>query len=201
MVYDFQTTCKTYDKNIYNRKYFEATPCPACPAIGRFVMHGSYSRYAIYFGDGKTMLRQVEIKRIKCVSCKTTHAVMPRDIIPYEILSIFVFVSVLVSFHLKDVPVLKISEKRGFSFQFIYSVMRAFRMHLDNVRQHIRETSPEDTPVVIDVAGVLARIKKNCAKFQCGYIGNNRRACFMCKFFDGRGAPPVGIVAPRGATT
>ena len=201
MVYDFQQTCKTYDKNICKKEYFKDTHCPACPAVGRFKMHGSYCRYIMYFKGGKIILELIEIKRIRCISCKTTHAVMPGDIIPYEILSLFVFMFILASIYLKKVPVLKIAEKRGFSYQLIYSVIRALQMHLNNIRQHIRETSPEDIPAVFDVSGVLTCIKKKCVKFQRGYIKNNRRACFMCKFFDGKGAPPVGICAPRGAAT
>jgi len=204
MVYDFHQICKTYDKNIYNREYFEATPCPACPAVGRFKMHGSYWRYAIYF-DGfegcEIILKRMEIKRIKCVSCRTTHAVMPGDIIPYEVLTLFVIMYILVLFYLKKVPVLKIAKEWNFSYQFIYCVLWIFHIHLNNIRQYIREVSPEDIPAVFDACGVLALIKKPYIKFQYGYIKTTRRPCFMCKFFDGRGAPPIGVHAPRGAAT
>jgi hypothetical protein len=167
-------------------------------------MHGSYWRYAIYFKgfDGDEIIcKLMGIKRIKCVSCRTTHAVMPGDIIPYEALTLFVIMYILALFYLKKIPVLKIAKGWDFSFQFIYCVLRIFHIHMNNIRQYIREVSPEDIPAVFDASGILALIKNPYIKFQSGYIGINRRPCFMCKFFNGRGAPPIGVYAPRGAAT
>ena len=203
MLYDSHHICKTYDKNIYSREYFKDTRCPACPAVGKFKMHGSYSRYVIYF-DGKKIVREYkDIRRIMCLSCKTktTHAVMPCDIIPYKMLSLFVFMYILVLILLGKIPVLKIADEWGFSFQFIYSVVLAFRMHGNNIRQYFRETSPGDVPAIFDDCAVLRLIKKPYTEFQLGYIKTNRRPCFMCKFFNSGSAPPVGIHAPRGAAT
>jgi hypothetical protein len=86
-------------------------------------MYGSYSRYAIYFDGDEIKCVQMEIKRIICLSCKTTHAVMPGDIIPYMALTLFVIICVLVSFYLKETPVLKLADRWHFSFQIIYIVI------------------------------------------------------------------------------
>jgi hypothetical protein len=201
MVYDFLQICKSYDKNIYNQGYFSATPCPACPAVGSFKMWGSYWRNAIYFEDKEIKYMLMEIKRIMCMSCRTTHAVLPIDIIPYKALSLFVFIFILVLIFLKNVPVLKIAKERDFSYQFIYSVLHAFQKHMNNIRQYIRETCPDDIPAVFDVCSILAIIKKTCKKFQFGYVKINRRPCFMCRFFNGSGVPPIGIIAPQKAAT
>ena len=92
-------------------------------------MHGSYKRYAVYFEDDTTIIcEQIEIKRILCVSCGTTHAVLPGDIIPYLLLSLFVFVYILFLFYLEKNPVLKIVEKCDFSFQLIYCILHIFKM-------------------------------------------------------------------------
>ena len=202
MVYDFNQTCKTYDKTFYTRAYFEFTPCPACPAVGRFSLHGSYERNIIYFDDGEIVCRLMEIKRVKCASCKATHAVMPGDIIPYKILSLFVFVHILVSFFLEKASVLKMAGAWDFSFQFIYSVIHAFHRHANNIRQYIREVSCELAPSAIDACGILDFItNKSGAGFQAGYTRLNRRPCFMGKFFCRAGAPPIGIYSqPRLAT-
>ena len=201
MIYDFLHLCNTYDKNIYGRGYFKDTPCPACPAVGRFKMYGSYMRYAIYFKGKKLVRRQMDIKRIICASCKTTHAVMPGDIIPYKALTLFVFIYILALVFLDKVPVLKVAEEWDFSFQFIYSVIVTFRKHANNIRQYVRETSPGDVPAVFDECRVLGFVKGPCAEFQLGYIKINRRPCFMCRFLNRGGAPPVGLHAPMGAST
>jgi hypothetical protein len=202
MVYDFQHTCKNYNKNIYNREYFEATPCPVCSAVGRFKMHGSYYRHAIYFKGDEITCRQMEIKRILCTSCRTTHAVLPGDIIPYKALTLLVFIFILTSFYLEKTPVLEIARDWEFSFQLIYYVMHAFHIHMNNIRQYFREAgAAEDIPDVFDACGVLSLIKMPYIKFQSNYIELNRRPCFMCKFFDRKGAPPIGMHAPNVAAT
>ena len=201
MVYDFLQTCKTYDKDIYNREYFKATHCPACPAVGRFKMHGTYWRYAIYFDDDKLACEHMEIKRIICVSCRTTHAVLPGDIVPYKLLTLFVVLFIIGLFYIEGTPVLKIAEACKFSHQFIYSAIAAFLMHAPHIYMYFRETSRGAIGHGLGKAGIAALIKKPYIKFQSGYTGIYRRPCFMCKFFDRAGAPPIGIHAPRMAAT
>ena len=203
MVYDFQRICKTYDIKIYNKEYFKFTACPApkCGAIGKFKMHGSYFRHALYFLKGKIIHKYMEIKRIRCKSCKTTHAVMPRDIIPYNTITFFIFICILVLFYVKGVSVLKIVKIRDFSFQFIYTVINTFKTHENNIRQYIRERFPESTPPDFDAKYILELIRKPHIRFQFNYIKMNHHPCFMCKFFDRRGAPPVGLCTPIGVAT
>ena len=193
MVYDFTQTCKTYDKTFYTRAYFKFTPCPACPAVGRFSLHGYYERDIIYFDDDGVVCKPMEIKRIKCASCKATHAVMPGDIIPYKVLSLFAFVHILDTFFLKKASVLKMAGAWDFSFQFIYSVIHAFRKHANNIRQYIREAFPGLAESAINAVGIMDFIKKSGAGFQAGYTRLNRRPCFMSKLFGGGGGPPIGI--------
>jgi hypothetical protein len=123
---------------------------------------------------------------------------MPGDIIPYKALSLIVFIHILVSYHLDEIPALEIAERWDFSYQLIYCAIRTFHKHMNNVRQHIREISPEGVPAAFDACGVLALIKEPLA-FQSSYIEKNSRACFMCKIFYKKGAPPVGALAPQRA--
>jgi hypothetical protein len=138
------------------------------------------------------MHEYIEIKRIMCLSCKTTHAVMPGDIIPYKLLSLLVLLSILILFFVEKMPVLKIVAEFGFSFQFIYCALGSFRMHASRMYQHFREISRGITPPDLDDAGIVSLIKKPYFGFQSGYIEFNKRPCFMCKFFNGINAPPVG---------
>lgn len=201
MVYDFKQTIKSYDKDSYRREHFISTPCPACPAVGRYKMHGSYTRYVIYIEEEETVCERLAIKRIKCASCGTTHAVMPGDIVPYLALSLFVVAFILMSYYVSRSPVLKVAEKLGFSFQYIYSVIYAFHIHKNRISQHFKETSPGSVSEVMGAVGILSLIKKPYLKFQCVYISAQRRPCFMCKYFDGIGAPPVGIHVPFTVAT
>jgi len=201
MVYDFLQTCNTYDKNLYTKEFFSATPCPKCPAIGRFKMNGSYQRYVMYIADGKIVFVLIDIKRIMCKSCKSTHAVMPGDIIPYKLLSLFVVMLLLTACIVEEAPVLRVANKYGLSFQIINLYLNAFSLFRSRIHQYFKETSPADTPLAADRKSVAGLIKKPYIIFQRGYVLLNRRPCFMSKFLDGTGAPPIGIHAPRGAAT
>jgi hypothetical protein len=196
MVYDFLHTCKTYSRDFYKKDYFKKTPCPACPSVGRFKLHGSYSRHAMFFDSDIIVYMQLEIKRIRCKSCKTTHAVMPGDIIPYKQLTFFVLMFILVSIYLKKKPVLMIAHIKKLSFQFIYCCVIVFFMHINRIHQYYKERAPTDTSADTDPESVVKLIRNPYLKFQSGYIKLNRRPCFMSKFFNGKGAPPVGLHAP-----
>ena len=201
MVYDFLQTCKTYDKNMYTKESFAATPCPKCPAIGRFKMYWSYQRYAMYIARGELVYVKIDIKRIMCQSCKSTHAVMPGDIIPYKLLSLFVVMLLLTACIVEETPALRVANKYGLSFQIVNFYLNAFSSFRSRIHQYFREVSPADTPLEDDRKSVAGLIKKPFIEFQRGYVLLNRRPCFMSKFLDGAGAPPIGIHAPRGAAT
>ena len=201
MVLDFSQTCNTYDKDFYTKGYFALTPCPKCPAIGRFKLHGSYQRYAMYFSKGELVYEMIEIKRIICQSCNSTHAVMPGDLIPYKLLSLFVVMILLVACVVEGAPVLRAAGKYGISFQTINSYLNVFALFANRIHQYFRETSPADTPSATDLKSIAGLIKEPYLAFQLGYVKLNRRPCFMSKFHDGAGAPKIGIHAPKVAAT
>jgi hypothetical protein len=180
---------------------FTVCPVPECGAIGRFKMHGSYFRHALYFFKGKIIHEYMEIKRIRCKSCKTTHAVMPRDIIPYKTITLFILICILALFYVKGVSVLTIEKAQSFSFQYIYTVINTFKTHENNIRQYIRERFPESTPPDFNENYIINLIRKPHIRFQFFYIKMNHQPCFMCKFFDRKGTPPVGIYVPAGTAT
>lgn len=54
--------------------------CDKCGAVGNFTYHASYKRYLIKISSSE----QITIDRVKCRSCGATHALIPKDIIPYK---------------------------------------------------------------------------------------------------------------------
>ena len=197
MIYDFSKTFKTYDANSYKKEDFAAARCPKCPAIGRFSLHGSYYRHAAYFVEFELVHNHIEIKRVKCLSCKSTHAVMPGDLVPYRLLSLFAVIFALDAFYTQKKAALLIGAAWNFPHQSIYSIVGAFKMHIAAICQHFREASGGAIPPPgLDDAGVAALIKEPYAEFQHGYIKSNRRPCFMGKFFYRGNAPPAGLLGP-----
>lgn len=54
--------------------------CPACGCIGDFANHGKYCRWIIF----KKGSAHIVIPRVRCRSCKKTHAILPQGIVPYK---------------------------------------------------------------------------------------------------------------------
>ena len=54
--------------------------CDKCGAIGNFKNHSCYERFLIQI----LKTEKIRIQRVKCVSCGTTHALIPKDVIPYK---------------------------------------------------------------------------------------------------------------------
>ena len=196
MIYDFSKRCKTYDADSYKRADFSETRCPKCHAVGRFKLHGSYHRHVLYFVKLLLTYEFIKIKRIKCLSCKTTHAVMPGDIIPYKLLSLFVVLFILNLFYVDRTPVLKIAAAWDFSFQFIYSALSAFRKFAPSIYLYFREVSRGLIRSGLGLAGIFSLIQKPFLGFQASYLESNKRPCFMCKFFNNANAPPIGRLVP-----
>lgn len=56
-----------------------AMPCPRCGCPGNYVRHGSYPRHVVHRGREE----RVEVGRVRCMSCMSTHAVIPPGVVPY----------------------------------------------------------------------------------------------------------------------
>jgi len=193
MIYDFSKKSNTYSAKSYKKSDFAATRCPECHTIGQFNLHGSYHRYIIYFVKLEFICDYIEIKRIRCLSCGTTHAVMPGDIIPYKLLSFFVILYILSLYYKEKFSVLKIAAILRFSFQFIYSSLSAFRLHSSYIYQYFWKLSNGSIKTWLDDADTLSLIQEPYMGFQSGYIESNRRPCFMSKFFNKATGPPSGV--------
>ena len=201
MILDFSKICNTYDKDFYTKEYFNATPCPKCPSIGRFNLHGSYRRHVFYIVDGCLYHELIEIKRIMCQSCESTHAVMPGDFIPYKLFSLFALLYILTACLIDRTPVLEVAEQNGLSYQFIYSCLYAFALYKNSIHLYFMEEMQPATPPGTDCGSVMGLIKKPYLKFQLGFTSRNRRPCFMCKFFNGGRGPFIGFMPPLKAAT
>lgn len=57
--------------------------CPKCGAKGRFARHGSFVRNLVVFISGVLTDTKVSIRRVRCKSCKATHALIPFEVVPY----------------------------------------------------------------------------------------------------------------------
>ena len=58
--------------------------CPVCGVVGLFILYGHYTRFVIIddlsSGDCKI---KIPVQRIQCTQCKSTHALLPINFVPY----------------------------------------------------------------------------------------------------------------------
>lgn len=54
--------------------------CPRCRCAGNFTGHGSYTRTVVHRGRDEA----VAVRRVRCASCRATHAVLPEGVVPYR---------------------------------------------------------------------------------------------------------------------
>jgi hypothetical protein len=126
---------------------------------------------------------------------------MPGDLIPYKLMSLFALINILAACLIKETPVLEVAEQNGLSFQFIYSCLYAFALYKNLIHLYFMEKMQSGAPPGTDSGSVMRLIKKPYLKFQSGFAGQNRRPCFMCKFFNGGSGPFIGFMPHPAAAT
>ena len=58
--------------------------CPVCGVVGLFILYGHYTRFVIIYdlSSGECKI-QIRVQRIQCTQCKSTHALLPTNFVPY----------------------------------------------------------------------------------------------------------------------
>jgi Domain of unknown function (DUF6431) len=115
-------------KNYLEKLNIKTLVCPKCKAKGDFHKHAYYDRNIIVLEGNEIIEDKLRILRLICLSCKTTHALLPDVIIPYHIYSLsIIFQALKDKFNLKNVKT--ICERFNISFQLLYFWIKRFNLH------------------------------------------------------------------------
>jgi hypothetical protein len=95
MIRLFLRICKDFDDDDIDRAALRAPDvdaarlrCSRCGAVGQMTGHGSYGRHFVFL-DGDVMTDElITVTRVRCDSCRATHALLPLAAIPYRPFSI-----------------------------------------------------------------------------------------------------------------
>jgi transposase len=120
--------CETYEKSI-EKLDLKRTKCPNCGAIGQFKAHGDYERHVIVLIDEKVHHEIIRIKRVKCLSCCRTHALLPSFIIPYCSYTYSFILKCLEERVINRTKLVEVCEQYDISFQLLYSWLKRFKEH------------------------------------------------------------------------
>lgn len=126
MILDFTVNFNDYDEKILKFYGIWDFNCPCCNAFRSFSRHAIYSRNICILNDTNIIEKKLNVLRLKCKSCNTTHAVLPADVIPYMIYSFSCILKILSKYFIENISVLNLFEQFGISFQLVYQFIKKF---------------------------------------------------------------------------
>jgi hypothetical protein len=129
MILNFAVNFNDYNEKILNFYGIWDFRCPCCNAFRSFSRHALYSRHICILMDNQIIEKKLNILRLKCKSCDTTHAVLPSDVIPYMFYSLSCVLMYLSEYFIENQSVLCIFEKFKISYQLIYQFIKRFINH------------------------------------------------------------------------
>ena len=126
MIINFYINYKTYYEKILNNYEILNYECPKCGSKHAWVRHATYERNVVLIENEELVDVKMKILRIKCTSCNSTHAILPRDIIPYSIYSVSCILKLISENYCDGNSVFCIAQKYDISFQLIYNFLNRF---------------------------------------------------------------------------
>lgn len=144
--------------------------------------HGAYKRYLLVYESGELEWLHITVTRAACSSCKTTHALLPADVIAYCQYSLFVILNIFLSVILNDISVPKTAHSKGLPVASVYKIMQRFRLCHGKVDLLLRERGiyPADYRAFTEkeiLCGILRQ-----KRFFYLYWHYNRRYLWQSKF-------------------
>lgn len=145
MIIEFRVFSKDYKEKILNFSNcyhsFEYT-CPKCGAKARFHRHGTYSRWVTYLStSGCIVFESLEILRLKCQSCNSTHSILPGDIIPFQVYSLPVVLFLCEQILLHKNSIRNTVNKTKCTIKTIYQKLKLLTLSLTLIELYLRQMS------------------------------------------------------------
>lgn len=113
-------------KDLFDRFMVQFKPheykCPICNSKHPdWQKHSTYERYLISFEKGQTVIHQITIRRFKCSSCKSTHAIIPDMIIPYQSYSLLFILQVMKDYFSQKLTIEALCAKYEIAVSTLYT--------------------------------------------------------------------------------
>ena len=198
MIIDFELNVNTYSdfflKNCDLTKYI----CPKC-GCKHLVKHAMYQRNLVILKDDSFYDEKINIVRLICSSCNSTHAILPNDIVPYCIYSFSLILHILCEYYVSSNSVLCIANKFNISFQLIYSLVARFLTFFNKCIQCLKILEillPENITNCIIVKNIYDYINMG-NNFLKSFL-SNFKWCFLMTKFHNTIPQPIWIGTAKG---
>lgn len=142
MIIDFTHSYKDYNEilNFYGVWDYEC-PNPKCRAKQHPMRrHARYERSLVLWDADACRMKEehMDILRLKCSSCGSTHAVLTMDIIPFFAYSIQAFLTLVSLCMSEKSSVPRTEEKTGVSCQLLYRFLMIFHEYEERLMLFLR---------------------------------------------------------------
>jgi hypothetical protein len=149
--------------------------CPACGAPFAMKRHGYYHRHLVWMDGCDIRDDLIRIVRVRCTSCKTTHALLPLSVIPYVVYSITFIAQLMSDWMNRAFPSLvalcahyRITSNTFGRLRERFVVATSLALGLSaevSARQAFASRLARDTAMVLD--GILSEFFKRCGMSFC----------------------------------
>jgi hypothetical protein len=142
MIIDFQVFSKDYNEKILNCYHSFEYTCPKCGAKARFHRHGTYLRFITYLSNiGDVVFEPLELLRLKCQSCNSTHSILPLDSIPFQAYSLPVVLFLCEQIFINKASIRNTVNKTKCTIQIIYQKLNLLKRNLTLIEFYLRQIS------------------------------------------------------------
>lgn len=116
--------------------------CPKCGAKARFHRHGTYFRWVTYLSpEGAVLFESLEILRLQCQSCNSTHSILPGDVIPFQVYSLPVVLFLCAQILVQKESLRQTQERTTCTIQTIYQKLSLLKQSLILIELYLRQES------------------------------------------------------------
>lgn len=103
--------------------------CPNCKAKGRCTLFSEYSRMMVSFEEHAVITHCLTITRVKCISCKHTHSILPSVLTPHGVYSLIFILTVLRTYYQKKLGIQQICELYEIPHSTLYLWIGMLKRH------------------------------------------------------------------------
>jgi len=107
--------------------------------------------------------KMLDVFRVKCESCKTTHAVLPGDVVPYRQFSLLTMLAIVKVVCYRKDTIEKTAQHLQLSWQYMLALLNQWTNHLSDMALLMRAVYQEHINELIVDAG------KKILSFVCGH--------------------------------
>jgi len=157
MIIEYQVFSKDYKEKILNCSHLSEYTCPKCGAKANFHRHGTYPRsITCLSATGEVLFETLDILRVQCQSCDSTHAILPGDSIPFQVYSLPAVLFLCEEIFINKASIRNTVRKTNCTVQTIYQKLNLLKRSLALIEFYLRQVSLYTAAVSVPLTRALA---------------------------------------------